>query len=130
MFTLRAQGPYSWAQSRSVMEHWEPVRRFAGGAKLAFNLDGDFTPVVVRLDEEGGALRGEVRGTNQIDRAARQVARILSLDHDATSYPQIGERDAAIGRLMRALPGLRPVCFPSPYQAAVWGILSQRISMR
>jgi DNA-3-methyladenine glycosylase II len=128
MFTIEPKGPFSWAQSLSVMQHWEPMRR--SGAQVTFNLDGDFTPVSVRLREAGGVIHGEVRGTRNIEAAARQVARMFSLDHDATDYPAIGERDSALGRLMKALPGLRPVCFPSPYEAAVWAILSQRISMQ
>jgi DNA-3-methyladenine glycosylase II len=31
---------------------------------------------------------------------------------------------------MNALTGLRPVCFTSPYETAVWGVMSQRISAR
>jgi DNA-3-methyladenine glycosylase II len=31
---------------------------------------------------------------------------------------------------MRALPGLRPVNFTSPYETAAWAVISQRISMR
>jgi DNA-3-methyladenine glycosylase II len=31
---------------------------------------------------------------------------------------------------MAALPGLRPVCFTSPYETAAWAVISQRISMR
>jgi DNA-3-methyladenine glycosylase II len=31
---------------------------------------------------------------------------------------------------MHARPGLRPTLFGSPYEAAVWGVLSARISMR
>jgi len=128
MFTIQAKGPFSWAQSLSVMQHWGPMRR--SGAQMTFNLDGDFTPVSVRLREADGALHGEVRGTRDIGAVARQVARMFSLDHDATGYPAIGERDPALGRLMKALLGLLPVCFPSPYAAAVWAILSQRISMQ
>jgi DNA-3-methyladenine glycosylase II len=53
---------------------------------------------------------------------------MFSLDVDARDYPLVGQRDPAIGRVMRAFPGLRPVIFPSPYEAAVWGVLSQRIA--
>jgi DNA-3-methyladenine glycosylase II len=35
-----------------------------------------------------------------------------------------------IGALFREYGMLRPVCFGSPYEAAVWGILAQRIPMR
>lgn len=60
--------------------------------------------------------------------AMKQVARIFSLDHDASTYPEVGKRDPAVGRLMEALPGLRPVNFSSPYECATWGVLSQRIN--
>jgi DNA-3-methyladenine glycosylase II len=126
-FTLEARGPFDFARSLEVMCHWQPVTRFAGGTRIAFNLDGDLTPVVVDLRAEKARLHGRVRGTSQIEVAAKQVARIFSLDHDASEYEAIS--DPKIRRLQRALPGLRPVCFFSPYEAAVWAILSQRISM-
>jgi DNA-3-methyladenine glycosylase II len=59
----------------------------------------------------------------------RQVARAFSLDVDATAYPEVGVREPKVGRLMEALPGLRPVCFTSPYETATWAVMSQRISM-
>lgn len=59
--------------------------------------------------------------------AARQVARFLSLDVDAAAWPEIGERDPVIGDLQRRMPGLRPCGFHSPYEAAAWAVLSQRI---
>jgi DNA-3-methyladenine glycosylase II len=58
---------------------------------------------------------------------SKQTARILSLDHDAGDYPAVGERDPAIGRLQREHPGLRPVLFHSPYEAAAWSIISARV---
>jgi DNA-3-methyladenine glycosylase II len=126
MFAIEARGPFSWAQSLTVLERWDPMRRFAG--TLGLNLDGDFTPVAVRLREERGRLRGEVRGTRNLDAVEKQVARIFSLDHDGTGFAHIA--DPILQRVMRLLPGLRPVCFASPYEAAVWAILSQRISMK
>ena len=55
-----------------------------------------------------------------------QVARVLSLDHDATEFARVGERDPVIGRLQAAAPGLRPPLFYSPYEAAAWAVLSAR----
>ena len=55
-----------------------------------------------------------------------QVRRILSLDHSGKSWAEVGARDEVIGRLQREHPGLRPVLFHSPYEAAAWSILSQR----
>jgi DNA-3-methyladenine glycosylase II len=54
------------------------------------------------------------------------VARILSLDHDGTAFADVGRQDPAIGRLQRTAPGLRPVLFHSPYEAAAWSVLSAR----
>jgi len=97
--------------------------------RLAFPLDGEFEPVAVALRFEAGALLGEVAGTDRIDAAATQVARIFSLDVDGSGYPELARRDPALAPLMAALPGLRPVCFTSPYETAAWAILSARISM-
>jgi DNA-3-methyladenine glycosylase II len=59
----------------------------------------------------------------------RQVARMLSLDHDARGFVAMAAREAPIGAVLAQYPGFRPVCFPSPYEAAVWGVLAQRVSM-
>ena len=51
---------------------------------------------------------------------------MLSLDHDGREFSRVGERDPVIGRLQAAAPGLRPPLFYSPYEAAVWSVLSAR----
>jgi len=56
------------------------------------------------------------------------VARIFSLDIDGTDYPAVADRDPALRPAFDAFPGLRPILFLSPYECAVWGVLSQRIS--
>src|SRR5204862_833583 len=55
---------------------------------------------------------------------------MLSLDHDASGFAELAAREAPIGKMLAEFPGFRPVCFASPYEAALWGILAQRISMR
>jgi DNA-3-methyladenine glycosylase II len=126
-------GPFSWEAALDVLAHWSPLSRHrpdAGGTlRLAFPLDGSFTPVAVALRFERGALRGEVAGSRDVGAVARQVARTFSLDHDGTGFPELGLRDPELGRVMAALPGLRPVCFTSPYEAAAWAIVSARIGM-
>jgi DNA-3-methyladenine glycosylase II len=69
-----------------------------------------------------------VRGPAGTDlgRVRRQVARVLSLDHDGREFSRVGERDPVIGRLQAAAPGLRPPLFYSPYEAAAWCVLSAR----
>ena len=134
MIEIKPLGPYSWDASCDVLGRFQPMtQHWRGSASLvpmSFPLDGDHTPVAVALRWERGALRGEVVGTTDEERVRRQVARILSLDHDGRDYPAVGDRDPLVGRLMAALPGLRPVNFTSPYETAAWAVLSQRISMR
>ncbi len=130
---IRPRGSFSWAAACEVGRNFAPIShnwREGDVVPMTFPLDGDFTPVGVGLRWQDGCLVGEVTGTSSVDRVARQVSRIFSLDADGTGYEAVGARDARIDRLMKALPGLRPVCFTSPYETAVWAIISQRISMR
>jgi DNA-3-methyladenine glycosylase II len=57
----------------------------------------------------------------------RQVERILSLDVDGSGFPAVGERDPVVGEVQRRYPGLRPVGFWSPYEAAAWAVIGHRI---
>jgi DNA-3-methyladenine glycosylase II len=56
-----------------------------------------------------------------------QVERVLSLDTDGRGFAAVGERDPVVGRLQDRYPGLRPVLFYSPYEAAAWAIIGNRI---
>ena len=56
-----------------------------------------------------------------------QLERILSLDVDGSGFPAVGERDPVVGEVQRKYPGLRPVGFWSPYEAAAWTIIGHRI---
>ena len=56
-----------------------------------------------------------------------QVERILSLDVDGSGFAAVGERDPVVGDVQRRYPGLRPVGFWSPYEAAAWTIIGHRI---
>jgi DNA-3-methyladenine glycosylase II len=75
---------------------------------------------------EDGAIAGEVFGEADAEVAGAQVARILSLDVDGRGFAEVGRRDPVVGRLQARFPGLRPVCFYSPYEAAAWALISQR----
>jgi DNA-3-methyladenine glycosylase II len=51
----------------------------------------------------------------------------LALDVDARGWPEVGRRDPVIASAQARLPGLRPCGFHSPYEAAAWTVLSQRL---
>jgi DNA-3-methyladenine glycosylase II len=55
------------------------------------------------------------------------VCRFLALDVDARGWPDVAGRDPVVADAQARLPGLRPCGFHSPYEAAAWSVLSQRI---
>lgn len=134
-FTIRPQGPFSWeTMADTWFSNWQPVKRHRPEVgtpiRLAFPLDGTFEPAAVSLTWRAGELHGEIAGSADLDSVRRQVARIFSLDFDATTYPEIAEGDPALRSVMDRFRGLRPLLFTSPYECAAWGIISQGISMR
>jgi DNA-3-methyladenine glycosylase II len=132
-FVLRPDGPFSLAAAAAFAEGFPATDARAadgGGFVLAFAVDGDWRTVGVALSADGDAVRGEVTAPPELEaRVAEEVRAILSLDVDGRGYPDVGRRDPVVGRLQAAAPGLRPVLFWSPYEAAAWTIIGQRIRM-
>jgi DNA-3-methyladenine glycosylase II len=139
-FRLVPRGPYSLAASSTFLCGFTPAKGGStrlddGRLVLGFLDDVHRSPVSVALEQRDdgevvGELSAEARGRGiDLEAIASQVARVLSLDHDASNLELVAKRDRALGALLEAMPGFRPVCFPSPYEAAVWAVLAQRISM-
>lgn len=127
-FELVPRGRFSLAESNA----FEFGHRDAGeGARfqLAFAADGDYEPAGVELEQDAldGVVRGTAYGDVPVDAVAAQTARVLSLDHDGTDWEAVLEREAPLRVLAEQAPGLRPVLFHSPYEAAAWSIISARI---
>ncbi len=99
----------------------------AGHLHLAFVADGGEEVAGVCVRSGGEKVVGEVFGGADPEVVKEQVSRILSLDVDGRGFPEVGERDEVVGRLQERYPGLRPVCFYSPYEAAAWAIIGNRI---
>ena len=127
-FTIVPSGAYSLRESAEFGFGQRSADRFDGIFRLAFCLDGYRTQVGVELRQDRLGVHGIVRGDADIDVPAvtRQVARVLSLDHDAAGFAEVGRRDPIIGRLQEVAPGLLPPLFYSPYEAAIWSVLSAR----
>ena len=130
-FTLTPTGPFSLAAAAGFVAGFGPAGRpdADGGPvfRLAFVRDDLAGAAGVALREEAGTVRGTMFGpASDPDAVAGQVARILSLDHDGEGFAAVGVRDSVVGRLQRAHPGLRPVLFSSPYEAAAWAVISAR----
>ena len=129
-FTIEPSGPFSLEEAAMFgFGQWHDTR-FDGTMRLAFCVDGYDAQVGVAITQDArGTVFGTVAGMTGDPSATSvraQVARVLSLDHDAIGYVAVGDRDPVIGRLLAAAPGLRPPLFYSPYEAALWAILSAR----
>ena len=127
-FTIVPEGPFSLAEAVGFGFGQRDAAPFHGVMRLAFCVDGDGygAHAAVEVRQDGDGVHGTVSGDGDPERIRRQVARVLSLDHDARPYVAIGERDPVVARLLAAAPGLRPPLFYSPYEAAAWSVLSAR----
>ena len=120
-FSLRESASFGFGQRAAAAADDDDVMR------LAFCLDGGYerqVGVEVRQDDAG--VHAVVHGAGDLTAIKLQTARVLSLDHDARGFAEVGRRDPVIRRLQLAAPGLRPPLFYSPYEAAVWSVLSTR----
>jgi DNA-3-methyladenine glycosylase II len=135
-FTLVPRGPFSLAASIKFLEGFTPAAYSGSGAnvlELAFPAEGSWETVGVRVRQEtAGEVTAEIVSPEAPSpglaaEVRLQVERILSLDVDGSGFPAVGERDPVAGELQQRYPGLRPVGFWSPYEAATWTIIGHRI---
>jgi DNA-3-methyladenine glycosylase II len=131
-FDLTAQGPFDFAES---VRFWQGFTLFNAGAgahetsvDLAFVPPGSGSAVGVRATGIPGGIHAEIYG-DAPDRIEADIARIFSLDVDARDFDSLAARNPELAPLLDAYAGSRPVLFPSPYEAAAWAIISQRVRM-
>ncbi|MEU6479177.1 DNA-3-methyladenine glycosylase 2 family protein [Streptomyces sp. NPDC047017] len=141
------QGPFSLAASIRFLEGFTPASYDHADddvLRLAFPADDNHHVIGCALRQKQAAAGGTGPVTADLTlhpgdggpidpgeaewAAARaQVARILSLDVDGSGFPALGAHDPVVASLQAEFPGLRPVCFHSPYEAAAWAIIGNRI---
>jgi 3-methyladenine DNA glycosylase/8-oxoguanine DNA glycosylase len=131
------QGPFDLTASARFLEGFAPAARAdaasrPGELRLAFPVAPSWRPVgvLVRQATPDGPVRMAVQGDpSDVDQAVAAARRILSLDVDGTGFAAVGARDPVVGELQARYPGLRPVAFHSPYEAACFAIISHRVRM-
>ena len=126
-FTIVPTGQFSLRESVEFGFGQRHAEQFDGVMRLAFCLDDFSGQVGVVLRQDPTGVHGDIVGSAGREQAVRaQVARMLSLDREASGFAEVGLRDPVIGALQAAAPGLLPPLFHSPYEAAVWSVLSAR----
>jgi DNA-3-methyladenine glycosylase II len=139
-FIMTPRGPFSLAASIQFLEGFTPAAY--GGPRaaepileLAFPMEGSWQTVGVLVRQDAGQVTAEVvsppqPGADLVAQLRPQIERILSVDVDGSDFLEVGERDPVAGELQRRYPGLRPVGFWSPYEAAAWTIIGHRIRIK
>lgn len=101
---------------------------FDGVMRLAFCTDALDTQVGVEVRRARDELQLTVHGAGGLEAIRTQVARVVSADHDGDAWAAVCASDPVLSRVHAAAPGFRPSNFYSPYEAAVWAVLSARRS--
>jgi len=124
-------GPWSLEISRRFWEGFTPAalpgQPAAPGLRTVFCAEGDWRRVEAEVTQTGHTAHVVLAGDGDLDAAAAQVCRFLALDVDGRGWPEVGRRDLVIADAQARLPGLRPCGFHSPYEAAAWSVLAQRL---
>ena len=134
-FEIRPRGPFSLAAAQDFAGGFPAG--IGGGSvgeqsiAMAFPIEGtdSSAAVDIRQREDGVVVGRTDAPTELLEAVRRQAARSLSLDHDGTDWPAVGQRDPVIGTFQEAHGFLRPVCFYSAYEAATSFVIGQRIAM-
>ena len=130
-FTLTAEGPFDFGASLRFVEDWPATSALPSDGRalrFAYCAESDWRPIGVSVTAApGGVAVATTRAAGPGIRG--EVARILSLDVDGAGFAELGAADPVLGDLQRLRPGLRPVCFWSPWEAACWAVIVQRSSM-
>ena len=130
---IEISGPYDLREVALMGFGHRDETSFDGTMRMAFCLDGGYERFVgVAARQEGDQLTLEVvtedgpLTPDELDTLRRQVARVVSLDHDGEAFDRLCRADPVLAAVHASAPGFRPALFYSPYEAAVWSILSAR----
>lgn len=133
-FELEAPFGYSLAAAADFYAGFAPMggtaKQLERKLQLVFRLDGTFEAVSVTLGQQGNTLRVELDGAEDHQRVTKQLIRMLGLDADGRAWAKVGEVDPVLGAVKQHFPGFFTAGFPSPYEAGLSGVLSQRSSVR
>jgi len=124
-------GPWSLETSQVFWEGFTPAALAGGsarsGLRTVFCAEGDWRRTEAEVTQAGDTAHVTLAGDGDLDAAATQACRFLALDVDGRGWEQVGRRDPVIAGAQARLPGLRPCGFHSPYEAAAWSVLAQRL---
>jgi DNA-3-methyladenine glycosylase II len=131
--SIAITGPYDLGEIAMMGFGHRDEHSFDGVMRMAFCLDGSYERQVgVAARQAGDRLElevvaeGEPLTAEELSSLREQVARVVSLDHDGDAFDRVCRADPVLAAVHARAPGFRPALFYSPYEAAVWSIISAR----
>jgi len=129
--SIDVRGAFDLAASARFLEGFTPAARpdaadEPGTLRMAFPVEGSWAHAGVRIQQREP---GQVLVDTHDSLVIAQVRRILSLDIDGSEFTAVGRADPVVEAVRSRHEGLRPVLFYSPYEAACWTIIGNRIRL-
>lgn len=134
---LVARGPFDLSASARFLAAFTPAVRPGAASeegllRMAFPVEGSWehagalirrrAPLPAAPPDASVEVSVQV-AESSAEAAVVQVRRILSLDVDGSGFEDVARGDPVVEALRERFPGLRPVLFHSPYEAACWTIV-------
>ena len=134
---LQAKQPFDFKKSLAFAAEFVPA---AGEQKIdthvlrkAFEIDG--VCVLASMHDDGGNVHLHLYADAELTfeqraKAKDRVAFYLSLDDDLTGFYERVRGDRSIAPLVKLGHGFHQVKFGTPFESAVWAVLTQRMAVR
>ena len=123
MTALRSVGPFDLGEVAMMGFGHRDERSFDGVMRMAFCLDGDYerqVGVEARQHQDRLELRvqsiGDPLNDAEVGALRKQVARVVSLDHDGEAFQRLCLADPVLARVHQRAPGFRPALFYSRWR--------------
>ena len=134
---LTSVQPFAFGKSRAFIDGFPPIRgeQSRAGLSLTRGVMVAGRPVVFRLAEAGSGLQYQIWSESAaplepLRPAIEDRLRFyLSLEDALEPFYAIGRQDAAFAPLVESLYGFHQVKFMTPFENAVWAVLTQRTPM-
>jgi DNA-3-methyladenine glycosylase II len=97
---------------------------------LVFPIEGSWNAIGVSIGQQDGRVEAQVvanPGHVPDDMIRDRLEHILALNVDGAGFADLAQQDAVIAGLQNERRGVRPVLFPSPYEAAARAIIGHRL---
>lgn len=100
---------------------------------LVFPVEGSWETIGVVVKQTHDTVIAQIvanPGTVAIDTIRDRVEHMLALDIDGRAFQDLAGNDQVVAALQADRRGVRPVLFPSPYEAAARAIIGHRLNVK